>query len=109
MRNKVTATTCLALWLIASAAYAAHSGSRVMSPSPALATTSKACTAAKAYVDLINARRYSEVGNLFAERVDYIGPDAIARQSKAEVAKVYEQFGVTYKAEPPRMRATTIS
>ena len=57
-----------------------------------------ACAAAKAYVDLINAHRLGEVGSLFADKVDYIGPDAVHRSTRADVTKVYADVG-----EPQRM------
>jgi hypothetical protein len=48
-----------------------------------------ACVAARSYFELGTQHRFTEMGALFAEKVDYIGPDGIARSSGADVAKIY--------------------
>lgn len=68
-----------------------------------------ACATAKTYVALIDAQRLDEVGSLFAEKVDYVGPDAVHRNTGVEVTKVYADIGKAIKKYPPKMRVTRLS
>jgi hypothetical protein len=79
-----------------------------MPPIPAEKLT-PACATAKTYVALIDAQRLDEVGTLFADKVDYVGPDAVHRDSGAEVTKVYADIGQAIKKYPPKMRITRLS
>jgi hypothetical protein len=47
------------------------------------------CVAARKYIDLGAAHRVAEIGGLFADKVDYVGPDGVARSDGGKVAKVY--------------------
>ena len=61
-----------------------------------------ACLAAKSYIALANAGKFAEIGDLFAEKVDYIGPDMKARSSREEVAKLYAGMAPAFQELPPR-------
>ena len=71
-------------------------------PSGAITQLTPACRAAKQYIDLAIEGRYQDIGDLFADKVDYKGPDAVALSSREEVTKVYASLGeVEKKAGKP--------
>lgn len=80
-----------------------------LTPPTLTAKLTLACATAKTYVELIDAQRLNEVGSLFADKVDYVGPDAVHRSTRAEVTKVYADVGVARKKYPPKMRITRLS
>jgi hypothetical protein len=63
-----------------------------------------ACRAAKNYIDLISQNRLDKMGGLFADQVDYVGPDAVSRSSGEEVGKLYAQLGDRTKSKAPKVR-----
>lgn len=63
-----------------------------------------ACRAAQQYNEITNEGRFSDVGALFADEVDYIGPDAIARSTREEVDDLYRRIGMAVKSRPPHSR-----
>ena len=68
-----------------------------------------ACRTAKQYIDLASARHYREIGDLFADKVDYVGPDARALNSKEDIAKGYIALAVAEtKAGDPGPRMTRL-
>jgi hypothetical protein len=52
-----------------------------------------ACRAAKQYIDLAVADKFSQIGDLFADHVSYVGPDAVPLATRAEIQKVYQALG----------------
>jgi hypothetical protein len=70
--------------------------------SGAITQLTPACRAAKQYIDLAIDGRFQEIGDLFADKADYVGPDAIARSNAADIKKVYVALGeVAIKAGKP--------
>src|SRR5271170_600981 len=67
-----------------------------------------ACRVSKAYIRLLNDGEFPEMGALFADRVDYVGPDAVPRGSRDEVTKVYIHLGDSFKSGPPKIRITRL-
>jgi hypothetical protein len=59
------------------------------SPSRAITQLTPACRAAKQYIDLAVDGRFREIGDLFADKVDYVGPDAVALRNKEDIRKGY--------------------
>jgi hypothetical protein len=70
--------------------------------SGAITQLTPACRAAKQYIDLAIDGRFREIGELFADKADYVGPDAVARSNAEEIKKVYVALGeVAIKAGKP--------
>jgi hypothetical protein len=70
--------------------------------SGALTQLTPACRAAKRYIDLAIDGRFQEIGDLFADKVDYVGPDAVALSNREDIKKVYVALGeVAIKAGKP--------
>ena len=69
-------------------------------PSPG--TLTPACHAAERYIALANAGAFDRMGDLFAEAVDYVGPDMVARTHRADVAKVYSGMTQVFGSNPPQ-------
>ena len=63
-------------------------------PSAAVTQLTPACRAAKRYVDLAAAGHYREIGDLFADKVDYVGPDFRALSNREDIRKGYIAIGV---------------
>jgi hypothetical protein len=61
-----------------------------------------ACLAAESYIDLANAGKFAQMGNLFAEKVDYVGPDMEARSRREEVARLYAGMAGIFHGLPPQ-------
>jgi hypothetical protein len=76
---------------------------------PAQEHLTPACRAAESYIELANAGKFVQMGNLFAEKVDYIGPDMMARSSRAEVAKLYAGQAEVYHGASPRARVLRLA
>jgi hypothetical protein len=76
----------------------------------AITQLTPACRAAKRYIDLASARRYKEIGDLFADKVDYVGPDARALSNREDIKKGY--FAVaeaeTKAGNPPGPRLKSL-
>jgi hypothetical protein len=81
----------------AASAQSASSAEPETSSSGAVVPLTPGCRAANEYIDLAMAGRYQDIGSLFAEKVDYVGPDAIARSNREEVTKVYAALGQAEK------------
>jgi hypothetical protein len=62
-------------------------------PSGAITQLTPACRAAKRYIDLAIAGRYEEIGDLFADKVDYVGPDFRALGNREDIRKGYIAIG----------------
>ena len=63
-------------------------------PSAAVTQLTPACKTAKAYADLAVAGHYREIGDLFADKVDYLGPDFRALSNREDIRKGYVAIGV---------------
>lgn len=61
-------------------------------PAAADASGKPACAAAKKYVDLINAGRYSELGSLWADDGVFLAPDGKFRKGPKEITAFYAEF-----------------
>lgn len=86
-------------------------GSTGKPPSGTATRLTPACRAAKQYIGLANEGRFQEIGDLFAKKVDYVGPDAVALSSQEDVMKGYvalekEQMA---KAGKPRPRVERLA
>ena len=66
-------------------------------PSSAIAKLTPACRVAKQYIDLANDGRFSEIGDLFADKVDYVGPDAVALRNREDIRRGYIAVGEAEK------------
>lgn len=63
-------------------------------PAAAVTQLTPACRTAKQYADLAVAGHYREIGDLFAEKVDYLGPDFRALSNREDIRKGYVAIGV---------------
>lgn len=71
-------------------------------PPAAITQLTPACRAAKQYIDLAIDGRFQEIGNLFADKADYVGPDAVPRSNAEDIKRVYVALGeVAIKAGKP--------
>ena len=59
--------------------------------------TTPACRAANRYVAMVNEGRLADLPTLFADVVDYIGPDGQHRSTRAEVAAMYSGYAQATK------------
>jgi hypothetical protein len=66
-------------------------------PSGAITQLTPACRAAKRYIDLAIAGRFQEIADLFADKVDYLGPDAVALSDREDIRKGYIAIGEAEK------------
>ena len=62
-------------------------------PSGAPSQLTPACRAAKQYIDLAIADRFQDIADLFANKVDYVGPDAVALSDREDIRKGYIAVG----------------
>lgn len=68
-----------------------------------------ACRAAKRYIALANAGAFDQMGDLFAEPVDYVGPDMVARTHRVDVARVYGGMAQVFGSNPPQARVLRLA
>ena len=54
-----------------------------------------ACVAARRYIDLGREHKAADIGTLFAETVDYVGPDGVTHSTGRQVADVYAAMSKT--------------
>jgi len=66
-------------------------------PSGAITQLTPACRAAKRYIDLAIDGRFQEIADLFADKVDYVGPDAVALSDREDIRKGYIAIGEAEK------------
>jgi len=75
-------------------------------PSGAITQLTPACRAAKQYIDLAIAGRFREIADLFADKVDYVGPDAVALSDRENIRKGYIAIGEAEKKGRQTARAS---
>ena len=66
-------------------------------PSGAVTQLTAACRAAKQYIELAIEGRFQEIADLFADKVDYVGPDAVALSDREDIRKGYIAIGEAEK------------
>ena len=100
-RHLCALSLCAALGLsVSNAAFAQDvvppelGASKGKRPSAAVTQLTPACKTAKAYADLAVAGHYREIGDLFADKVDYLGPDFRALSDREDIRKGYIAIGV---------------
>lgn len=76
---------------------------------PAPGTLTPACNAADRYIALANAGAFDRMGDLFAEVVDYVGPDMVTRTHRADVAEVYSGMAQVFGSNPPQARVLRLA
>jgi SnoaL-like domain len=62
------------------------------SPAQSASSSNNACSPPREYVKLINDGRYDALGNLFAEKAVYMGPDGKTRYGSKDIGAFYSTF-----------------
>jgi hypothetical protein len=72
---------------------------------------SPACRAAKQYIDLAREQRFAEIGDLFSDKVDYVGTDGVGHTNREDISKAYIALGENAKksGKPLRPRLERLS
>ena len=99
----------LALGLAGTNAASAQDSAQDIVPPPSSSAKTHltpACKVAKQYIELAKAGRFAEIGDLFADKVDYVGPDARALNNREDIRKGYIGVGDVEKKDgtPPGPR-----